>query len=139
MDDFDPNTLMLTDTYNLTIDTYGDFYAVIDRIDLEMVRTITNGNAWCLKPDRNTSYARSHITVRGRRIGVYLHRAVMFATKIPPLTEQHTIVDHIDGDGLNCRRSNLRWSTPKDNAKNVGSYRANLDMFQELWYDRNKK
>jgi len=74
--------------------------------------------------------------MNGRRVGLYMHRLIMFATGIEPPTTAHTIVDHRDGDGLNNTRENLRWSTPRDNRLNVGSYRENLDMFRELWHQR---
>ena len=32
----------------------------------------------------------------------------------------HDVVDHVDGNKLNCSRSNLRICTQADNAKNVG-------------------
>lgn len=43
----------------------------------------------------------------------YLHRVIMNAGP-------HDVVDHIDGNKLNCTRSNLRICTQADNTKNVG-------------------
>lgn len=50
----------------------------------------------------------------GKQVAKRLHREVL------GVSDQHQIVDHIDGDGLNCRRANLRLATPKDNARNLG-------------------
>ncbi len=50
---------------------------------------------------------------------VWLHRAIVIERmKIEPPSPQHTMIDHDDGDELNCRRSNLRWATPKENRAN---------------------
>lgn len=57
--------------------------------------------------------------IRNRKVGetgpksVKLHRAVLGETN------PRILVDHRDGDGLNCRRGNLRRSTKRVNARNV--------------------
>lgn len=68
------------------------------------------------------SYAtRSERVSRGVRRTVLLHRQVMGFGPNDPL------LDHIDGDGLNCRRANLRENTTKGNACNrSGPNRTNL-------------
>lgn len=50
---------------------------------------------------------------------LFLHTAVMWRTGIVPPSSAHHIVDHLDGNGMNCRRSNLRWATDSMNGKNV--------------------
>jgi hypothetical protein len=61
-------------------------------------------------------------TVRNRKPRVqsalYLHRVVMLRTGIVPPSPHHTLVDHKDGQRLNCRRSNLHWATVKMNNNN---------------------
>ena len=46
-----------------------------------------------------------------RRTTIYMHRVI---TQAPP----HLVVDHIDNDGLNNRRSNLRLATVAQNGAN---------------------
>jgi hypothetical protein len=41
-----------------------------------------------------------------------------------PPSPEHTVVDHIDGDSMNNTLANLRWATPKQNAKNKGLNRG---------------
>jgi hypothetical protein len=45
---------------------------------------------------------------------IYLHRFIL------GITDPKIRVDHQDGDGLNCRRSNIRVSTPSLNTANAG-------------------
>lgn len=63
--------------------------------------------SWSVKPHGKTFYAKR--TERG--ITVYLHRLILSATG-------HLEVDHIDGNGLNNRRSNLRLVTHRQNMQN---------------------
>jgi hypothetical protein len=58
---------------------------------------------------------------------LYLHVEIMRRTGIIPPTPNFTIVDHRDGNEFNCRRSNLRWATPKMNRENLfGAYPTDL-------------
>lgn len=79
-------------------------YAIVDNEDFEYL----NQFRWSyLDRGKYTGYAiRS-----GRGKTVYMHREIM-GTKDGELT------DHIDGDGLNNRRSNLRIASPAQNQAN---------------------
>ena len=57
------------------------------------------------------AYRRVLDPERKKRVKQYLHRVVMEA---PPAL----LVDHIDGDGLNCRKVNLRCTTYGHNGHN---------------------
>ena len=60
----------------------------------------------------NKYYVRRHSkSQNGKRHSLYLHREIMG----PLLPGQ--VVDHKDGNGLNCLRSNLRVTTQPDNAR----------------------
>lgn len=58
---------------------------------------------------------------------IYLHREVLRAV-IGDLGVLE--VDHIDGDTLDCRRSNLRIATHQQNARNVGRKRSNTSGYK---------
>lgn len=60
---------------------------------------------------------RQNRNMDGKREVVRMHRIIM---KVPP----EMIIDHIDRDGLNNRKSNLRICTKSDNNCNKVSYGA---------------
>jgi HNH endonuclease len=55
----------------------------------------------------------------GKRGLYYLHREVLQRAGIKPPSPDHNLVDHINGRGTDNRRSNLRWVTPSENARNL--------------------
>lgn len=62
---------------------------------------------------RYTHYVMTEMTVEGRWVRRYLHRLIMNA-------EKGTEIDHVNGDGLDNRRSNLRPVTHRQNHQNLG-------------------
>lgn len=80
----------------------GKFVALVDDDDFERVAVYH----WSVIPDTHTNYAR------GKPFGIYamLHRYIMNF----PDGE----VDHRNGNGLDCRKSNLRVCTHNDNMHN---------------------
>lgn len=93
---------------------------IIDDEDFERV----SKHRWHV---RNTCgpafYASRSYRIKGKPIGVLLHR---FLVK-PNLGNE---VTHIDGDGLNNRRSNLREVTRKRNRRNKTLRRVNKSGFR---------
>lgn len=82
--------------------------ATIDAEDAERIGRVN----WSAIKDRNTHYARRFSTKNGTKSHVLLHRVIANAAP-------GQFVDHIDGDGLNCRKSNLRIATRQQNAWNA--------------------
>lgn len=62
---------------------------------------------WCVSVDAHTCYALR----RYRKTTQLLHRFIM----LPP---EGMEIDHIDGNGLNCSRSNMRLATSQQNKRN---------------------
>ena len=61
--------------------------------------------------DRHGYAVRNVGTFNGKRLKIRMHRELMS-------TPRHLVVDHIDGNGLNNQRCNLRNCTQKQNMKN---------------------
>lgn len=85
-------------------------FALIDEEDYDKVITYS----WHAHEGRSTWYARSRKTIDGVRYVINLHHLVM---GIPPGEDK--FIDHIDQNGLNCRKSNLRISTESQNRMNT--------------------
>lgn len=87
--------------------------AIVDDADYEIVR----GLKWCAHKRLNGFYAVRNIRLQnGKWASVYLHRALLN----PPSGMQ---VDHINGNGLDNRRENLRVVTPAQQHQSFQSKR----------------
>lgn len=67
---------------------------------------------WGLSKTDNCCYAHTRITVNGKRKTLLLHRVLL------GIDDKNVVVDHIDGNGLNNQRSNLRICTQQQNIYN---------------------
>lgn len=66
---------------------------------------------WASQKSRGTFYAFCTVGTDKSPHQLYLHRLPMDAGR-------GQLIDHIDGDGLNCQRSNLRLATQQANSRN---------------------
>lgn len=82
---------------------------------------------WCLAVDgRGMCYAKRGETRNGKQHTVRMHRFILNAP-------DGTQVDHVNGDGLDNRRGNLRLATPSDNEHNSRRRHTNRSGFKGVW------
>jgi hypothetical protein len=102
--------------------------AVIDIEDLSLI----DGHNWYAKIQGNTAYAVRKDHSRDRSFNIPMHRIIVNAPC-------EFLVDHIDGNGLNNRRSNLRLATVAQNQHNKKLQKNNKSGFKGVSFrqDRN--
>jgi hypothetical protein len=98
--------------------TLGRF-AIIDAEDVPRVE----GHDWSSLFVRGKWYARRNKWTKDKQITVLLHRVILNAPD-----DMH--VDHRDGDGLNCRKLNLRLATQQQNNLNTSKKRNSSSSFK---------
>lgn len=87
--------------------TQGKF-ALVDNEDFEVL----SNYSWVYSPDKKTGYAHTTVRLDGKRTTVKMHRMIMSAKK-------GLQIDHINHNGLDNRRSNLRECTQSQNQANM--------------------
>ena len=107
------------------------FTTYIDPIDADLM-----DRKWYILEGK-TLYVRRRELIAGRWNTVLMHRVILSRSLGRPLlaTEQ---VDHIDGDGLNNRRANLRLATPLQNARNQKMYKNNTSGYKGVFWSKSR-
>lgn len=83
---------------------------------------------WHAAEDLRTVYAATRVKKDGKRVTVKMHRLIMGN----PLGK----VDHINGNGLDNRISNLRVATDSQNACNRRTPTHNKSGFKGVWWHK---
>jgi len=104
------------------------YEAIIDLIDLPLVQ----GKKFYLSNTHRSFYAMRSDIVDGKNKTVYLHRLLMGS----PVGFE---IDHIDGNGLNNRRQNLRITTRAQNARNMRKHVDNKSGFKGVSWNSEKQ
>lgn len=93
--------------------------AIIDAEDAEFIGQWN----WCADKAPNTVYAIRGVERDGRHVKFYMHREILRNS-----TRNHT--DHINGDGLDNRKQNLRVAAPHENGRNSRNRRNNTSGYK---------
>lgn len=97
--------------------------AIVDDEDFEEL----NKYKWQVFKHRNTFYCRRRTAVNGKRISIWMHRLLLSA-------EYPNVIDHIDRDGLNNQRANLRIATYSQN----GANRKSKNKYLGVYFNKNE-
>jgi hypothetical protein len=110
--------------------TQGQFAIVDDEYFEEL-----NKFSWCLYKDHNTCYAKRKLpAIDGKKITLAMHRYIL------GLTDSKIFVDHINGNGLDNRRENLRVCTNSENLRNRSKQKNNSSGFKGVsWHKASQK
>lgn len=109
----------------------SEWTVLVSECDFE--RVMSSEVAWTLRPPggfHRTAYVRRSLQVGGgRRRTQFLHRFVL------NLSDSSTSVDHINHNGLDNRRSNLRLASPEENSRNGLIRRDNRSGYRGVCFD----
>jgi hypothetical protein len=102
--------------------------ALVDDEDFERLNLCMWQAHKCFK----TFYAIRSTTLNRKRIDMKMHRCIV---NIPEGYE----CDHIDGDGLNNQKSNLRIVTHRQNMQNIHCRKKSSKYLGVCWRERDKR
>jgi hypothetical protein len=100
---------------DVSTDRLPNTYALVDDADYEMLSKFR----WKAHADGHSIYVKA--TFGGKTIP--MHRML---TQAPA----HSLVDHINGNGLDNRRSNLRFATVAENQRNKKKYPSKTSQYK---------
>lgn len=105
--------------------THG-LVALVDAADADLVLAYK----WTARPDgRNVYAARKVRRPDGTRTTQFMHS----------LLTGYSRVDHVDGDGLNNRRGNLREATARQNGRNARNRVDNTSGFKGVTWEKQRR
>src|ERR1051325_6552 len=112
-----------------TIPLMHGLVSIVDDGDFEIVR----GLKWkAYKSSKSQSfYARLHVRENGKYRTVLMHRLLMNA-------KDGQEIDHIDNNGLNNQRANLRFSTREQNMRNRPPNKNNKSGYKGVSFYKGK-
>lgn len=113
--------------------------ALIDETDIDILKYKWYADKLGKGPN-SVWYAARHIRLDNRESVQYMHRAILTRVFDRPL-QKHEQVDHINHDGLDNRRSNLRLVTNQENHYNMRMKQINkTSRFKGVWWckERNR-
>ena len=105
---------------------YPGLYALVDEADAELV----NQYRWRPVVRKTTIYAYTQDRQDGKVVTIAMHRLLL------GLTDSEQEGDHINHDGLDNRRANLRVATRQQNSFNRRANNGSLSRYKGVWRDK---
>ncbi len=103
-------------------------YALVDDEDYE--RLMAMGKWFAIKHHSGSFYAGRRSSDKSSQTIKYMHRFIL------GLNDANVLVDHIDGNGLNNVRKNIRACTSGENTKNQKLRKNNSSGFKGVYWDK---
>lgn len=100
----------------------GQFFAIVDEADKDLL-----AYSWSVRISARTQYARRTLSWKPYR-DIALHQVI--ALRMFPEIPKGMQIDHVDGDGLNNTRENLRLATINQQRANIRKHRDNQTGFK---------
>jgi len=101
------------------------YTAIIDACDAELIGQYN----WCAKVRDHTVYAHRSYKTKNRKVYMLMHRLI-----VSPGVDQE--VDHIDHNGLNNTRSNLRVCDRGENSRNMRKARKGKSKLKGITWNK---
>lgn len=106
-----------------------NLYAIVDDEDFGML----NQFKWSACKQRNTHYATRAIKLAdGKWTSIKMHRLIM-------RTSKGIQIDHINGNGLDNQKKNLRFCSNAENARNRGAQTNSTTKYKGVFWDKYHK
>ena len=102
--------------------------AIVDDADYEWL----NQWKWCIQPNHGTIYVIRNERRKGRRVTVRMHREILGIEH-----GDKAQVDHIDGNGINNQRHNLRKCSHQQNSFNKKKRKKTTSQYHGVHQFRN--
>lgn len=106
---------------------------VVDVVDFEKVASIRG--SWYVKENKHLMYVYYQPTINGKRTSVLLHQHLMGTFG----QGNKTVVDHIDGDTFNNRRSNLQYVPQSVNVHKGRAFINNKTGHKNIEWQESRK